>query len=248
MKKSFVLVLIVVIAFLIVGCAGSAQANNEPEMVQAEAENSAEAEPEAEPITAPEEQADPNILTYTVTIEDYACPRLEEFAEIVGGNAENWRYMDDNLDDKLATEDDGCGYLLLDWSGLSLSINLPEGMILNKPTKTYGPAVIYTQNEPATVWLPDYDDGCPESGAELAVGTSDEDWTRLDANNDGQINIDDDWCGFLLTSWDTKNLKFNISAGIVVDQSDKVTGPADYSTNHLPATIWVTDFEMWLTD
>lgn len=182
---------------------------------------------------------DPNSITYTVTKDGYDCP---EMSTVVGGNPVNWRPVDVNLDDTLNTKADGCGSVLLNWQKISLTVDLPEGWILNKPSKTYGPAVIHTFNEPVTLWFPGYDDvgECPDPTT-LALGTSSEDWTRLDANNDGKIDLENDWCGYLLTSWDSKNLTFNAAEGTEIDQSTVVTGPAQYDTNRLPATVWQQD-------
>jgi hypothetical protein len=182
---------------------------------------------------------DPNQVTYTVTKDGYGCP---EISEIVGGNPDNWRPVDVNLDDVLSTKADGCGYVLLNWQKLSLTVDLPEGYTLDKPSKTYGPAVIHTFNEPVTLWFPGYEEAgeCP-AATTLALGTSEDDWTRLDANNDGKIVLEDDWCGYLLTSWDSKNLTFNAVEGTEVDQSTEVHGSAQYDTNRLPATIWIDD-------
>lgn len=183
---------------------------------------------------------DPNSITYTVTKDGYGCPA--KISTIVGGNPDNWRPVDVNLDDVLNTQDDGCGYVLLNWQKISLTVDLPKGYTLDKPSKTYGPAVIHTFNEPVTLWFPGYEEAgeCP-APTTLALGTSEEDWSRLDANNDGKIVLEDDWCGYLLTSWDSKNLTFNAVEGTEVDQSTEVHGPATYDTNRLPATIWIDD-------
>jgi len=240
----FVLVLLVIVACGPTSVASEPSKDDatvEPTIAPAEV---IEAKPTAIPVvhTIKEEKTDDNVEVITRTYIDDVCPEVNEY---VGGLAPNWRRIDTIFNDELSTAEDGCGWRLFDFNNVSMVLDIPEGWHVNKPPKTLGPAVIRTYNEPVTLWLPDYSDGCP-APTEMALGTEESDWTRFDANNDGKINIDDDWCGYLLTSWDSKNLKFNIPEGIEADQSVVVNGPATYDTNRLEASVWIVDLDSYI--
>ncbi len=248
MKKTFVVLLL---AVMLAACQG-AQAQTADEKVDGKFVGSVEsvaAENSGADYSVEEaaetEALDPKVEVITREYIDDRCPDVQE---LLGNMNAIWRRVDTIFNDVISSSEDGCGWRLFNFTETSVELHIPEGVVLNKPPKTIGPASIHSNYEPVTLWYPGYsEDGCP-AATDLAFGTEESDWTRLDANNDGQINVEDDWCGYLLTSWETKNITFRIPEGVEADQSLVVTGPADYETNRLEASVWIVDLEAYLVE
>jgi hypothetical protein len=184
-------------------------------------------------------QNEERTITYTIKFVSDYCPPIYQ---IIGGEEDDWRRIDTYFNDVISTDEDGCGWRLFDFANQDLVLNIPEGIVLNKPPGTHGPAVIRTIFEPATLWLLDLEEleVCPQV-TDLAVGTQEDDWNRIDINEDGLFDIEDDGCGWVLTFNDEKDLTFEIPEGVRVDQSEEVKNVRGFHTNRLEVSVWIMD-------